>query len=198
MTATEAIFIMDKISREYLVRPMGIFQLCDYVGIDVCYNILKVMAEHIQGENLKSDLLQNLIDAKILGGQNSDGSQKNGLMKYEKGRPVAIFDVDTQEYIAIDNFKENCKNYLGENPNNIKWKEVIANAEKETILTNHFNILSKDSSKGSQLAVEYVKKANEIGLNLVQSGVAKNNEDVNTVMKTGFFHAYGPINNYCQ
>ncbi|MCG8410904.1 MAG: 3-hydroxyacyl-CoA dehydrogenase family protein, partial [Bacteroidales bacterium] len=94
MSTVEAIYIMDKISREYLIRPMGIFQLCDYVGIDVCFNILKVMAQHIEGEDLHSELLAQLMDLKVIGGQNSDGSAKDGIMKYEKGRPVAIFDVD--------------------------------------------------------------------------------------------------------
>ena len=32
---TEAIFIVNKVTQEYLLRPMGIFQLLDYVGLDV-------------------------------------------------------------------------------------------------------------------------------------------------------------------
>ena len=198
MSLVEAIYIMDKISREYLVRPMGIFQLCDYVGVDVCFNILKVMAEHIEGENLHSELLAKLMEIKVIGGQNSDGSAKDGIMKYEKGRPVAIFDIEKGEYVAISDFEANCKSYLGENPDKLKWKEVISSADKDAILENHFNVLATDENAGSKLAVEYVVKANEIGLNLVKDGVANSEEDVNTVMKTGFFHAYGPINNYCK
>jgi hypothetical protein len=30
----------------------------------------------------------------------------------------------------------------------------------------------------------------------VNDGVANNEKDVNTVLLTGFFHAYGPINDY--
>ena len=36
----------------------------------------------------------------------------------------------------------------------------------------------------------------EIGEKLVSDKVAHNSDDVNTVMLTGFFHAYGPINEY--
>ncbi len=47
---------------------------------------------------------------------------------------------------------------------------------------------------GAQLASVYGKKAIEIGKNLINAGVANSEDDVNTVMMTGFFHAYGPIN----
>jgi hypothetical protein len=49
---------------------------------------------------------------------------------------------------------------------------------------------------GAELAKAYLKRSDEIGKFLVSSGVANNEEDVNTVMLTGFYHAYGPINNY--
>jgi len=46
------------------------------------------------------------------------------------------------------------------------------------------------------LAKAYHKKSIEIGKKLVSDKVAHNDNDVNTVLLTGFFHAYGPINNY--
>ena len=49
---------------------------------------------------------------------------------------------------------------------------------------------------GSKLAVKYARRSKEIGLKLVEDKVAFRNEDVNTVLLTGFFHAYGPINEY--
>ena len=49
---------------------------------------------------------------------------------------------------------------------------------------------------GAELAKSYGRKAKEIGLELVKNGVAQKAEDVNTVMLTGFYHAYGPINSY--
>jgi hypothetical protein len=49
---------------------------------------------------------------------------------------------------------------------------------------------------GAKLALDYGRRSAEIGRHLVNSGVAKTEEDVNTVLLTGFFHAYGPINEY--
>ncbi|MDZ7778148.1 MAG: 3-hydroxyacyl-CoA dehydrogenase family protein [Bacteroidales bacterium] len=37
------IYAIDKVTRDFLIRPMGIFQLIDYVGIDVVRYILMVM-----------------------------------------------------------------------------------------------------------------------------------------------------------
>ena len=49
---------------------------------------------------------------------------------------------------------------------------------------------------GAELALAYGRKSKEIGLGLVKDGVAAKEDDVNTVLLTGFFHAYGPINDY--
>ena len=49
---------------------------------------------------------------------------------------------------------------------------------------------------GAKLALKYGARSNEIGKALVADGVAANDDDVNTVMLTGFFHAYGPVNGY--
>jgi hypothetical protein len=49
---------------------------------------------------------------------------------------------------------------------------------------------------GAKLAVEYGKRSNAIGRKLVADKVAFNESDVNTVLLTGFFHAYGPVNGY--
>ena len=49
---------------------------------------------------------------------------------------------------------------------------------------------------GSKLTKDFVLNSKNIGLKLVADGVTDKEEHVNTVMLTGFFHAYGPINNY--
>jgi 3-hydroxyacyl-CoA dehydrogenase len=40
---------MNHISQDYLIRPMGIFQLIDYVGVDVCSYIMSVMQSYHEG-----------------------------------------------------------------------------------------------------------------------------------------------------
>ena len=80
----EAIYIINKVTQDFLIRPMGIFQLIDYVGIDVCQYIMSVMNPYLPDEDLHSDLLDKMMEAGVKGGQNSDGSQKDGFLKYEK------------------------------------------------------------------------------------------------------------------
>jgi hypothetical protein len=46
------------------------------------------------------------------------------------------------------------------------------------------------------MAVDYGKNSGKIGQLLVDMNVADSEKDVNTVLLTGFFHAYGPINEY--
>lgn len=193
---SESIYIINKISQDYLVRPMGIFQLCDYVGIDVCYKILRVMEQNILDEDFNCELLSRMVEQNIIGGQNSDGTQKDGIFKYEKGKPIAIYNYNTKEYVNINSFKGDCDKLLGDFDSNIKWKEVISSVDREIILSNHFKYINSCDCFGCQLAVEYGKKSKQIGLKLLKDRVSSNQDDINTVMMTGFFHAYGPINRF--
>ncbi|MCK4694487.1 MAG: 3-hydroxyacyl-CoA dehydrogenase family protein, partial [Candidatus Cloacimonetes bacterium] len=75
-----ALYIMNKVSQEFLVRPMGIFQLIDYVGLDVFQSLLRVMRTHLGLEALNSELINRMMDKKVAGGQNPNGSQKDGFL----------------------------------------------------------------------------------------------------------------------
>ncbi len=193
----EAVYSINKVTQEYLVRPMGIFQLIDYVGIDVCTYIMSVMNPYLENENLHSPLLDKMVEQGILGGQNSNGSQKDGFLKYEKGVPVAIYDIDKQQYVDIDTFRAKCDERLGAMPENTPaWKSIIRNKKKDEIFAEYFKRLASMDTLGANLAKKYGWRSNEIGNQLVNDKVALCKEDVNTVMLTGFFHAYGPINDY--
>jgi len=197
MPFVEAVYIMNKVSQEYLVRPMGIFQLVDYVGVDVCQYIMSVMNPYLDDEDLHSPLLDNLISQGILGGQYASGAQKDGILKYEKGRPVAIYDPDKKDYVAIEQYRDKCDEKLGAVPGKmIPWKAVIASPSKNDMLEGLFSEYNSLDTLGVQLAKAYGKRSKDIGLKLVSDNVAFSEDDVNTVMLTGFFHAYGPINNY--
>lgn len=197
MPLHESIYIVNRVSSAYLIRPMGIFQLIDYVGIDVCQYIMSVMNPNLPDEDLHSDLLDDLLKKGVLGGQNANGSQKDGLLKYKKGQPVAVYNTDNDKYVPISEFEDKCKNYLGKVPDDTKsWKEVIRKKNNELYFIRYFDTLKKMDTNGAKLAVEYGKRACDIGKKIVKDNVAFNEKDVNTVMLTGFFHAYGPINNY--
>jgi 3-hydroxyacyl-CoA dehydrogenase len=197
MELPEAIFAINKISQDYLVRPMGIFQLLDYVGLDVCQLIMKVMNPHFPNENIHSQLLDKMNELGVKGGQNSDGSQKDGFLKYEKNQPVAVYNLETGTYTPLETFKDKLENYLGSFPAGIKpWKSVVGSPDKENILKNLFSEMRNMQSKGAILAVEYFNNSGKIAKQLVDQKIAYSADDVNAVLMNGFYHAYGPINNY--
>jgi 3-hydroxyacyl-CoA dehydrogenase len=192
----ERIYAINKITQDHLVRPMGIFQLIDYVGVDVCSYIMSVMNPGLKNEDLHSPLLDKYLSLGIRGGQFADGSQKDGILKYEKGKPVAVFDTEKGTYVAFTTFQQETDKKLGQFPVAPAWKSIIANPLKESIFKSYFNELKNYSGIGAGLAKAYLLKSCVIGRKLVSDGVAFSEKDVNTVLLTGFFHAYGPINNY--
>lgn len=195
----QAVYVVNRVSRDFLLRPMGIFQLMDYVGIDVCQKIMAVMSARLNKPELHSELIDLLISLGVKGGQHPDGSQKPGILYYEKGRETAIFDPDRQQYVSIDDVKENADAFIGPLPENHQpWKQVIRNRDRDAWLNDYFSTIQKMDTQGAVLARHYLKKMKDIGLELVHDGIAQKPEDVNTVMITGFYHAYGLINDFIQ
>jgi len=196
MSFPEAIYTINKVSQDFLVRPMGIFQLIDYVGIDVVRFIMGVMNPFLDNEELHSPLLDKLFDEGVRGGQHSNGSQKDGFLKYERSRPIAVIDPETKQYVAFDDLKA-MDEKLGASPDpGIVWKKVVRMKNKDEILMKFYDDMKSLDNLGAKLAIAYGKRSNAIGKALVADNVAHNEDDVNTVLLTGFFHAYGPINNY--
>lgn len=193
----EALYTVNKVSQDFLVRPMGIFQLVDYVGVDVCRYIMSVMNPHLENEDLHSDLLDRLDGMGVKGGQHSDGSQKDGCLKYEKGRPTGVYDPEKKAYVPFADLQAKCDERLGPLPKpGLPWKAVIGAPDRDSILAAFFEGMKKADTPGAKLAMGYGKRSMAIGKQLVADKVARSDEDVNTVLLTGFFHSYGPINNY--
>ena len=193
----EAVYMINRVSQDFLIRPMGIFQLVDYVGLDVCQFILQVMNARLQGGALHSPLLDRITSMGILGGQFADGSQKDGFLKYEKGRPSGVLDPEKKTYVPFADLAPKCDEKLGPLPSQAKpWKQVIAAPDKGNILDAHFRQLREMRTLGAELAKKYGRRSKDIGLGLVKDKVAAKDDDVNTVLLTGFYHAYGPINAY--
>ncbi len=193
----KAIYMVNKVTQDYLVRPMGIFQLIDYVGIDVVQFILNVMNPFVSDEELSHNLLDKMLLQGVKGGQKSSGAQKDGFLKYKGGRFTAIWDIHKQEYVELDTFKDECDEIMGDMPDSaVAWKSMLRNKKKDELLTAFFNDLKASSELGAKIAVKYGQKSKAIGEKLVADKVANEIDHVNTVMLTGFFHAYGPVNNY--
>ncbi|MEO0225442.1 MAG: 3-hydroxyacyl-CoA dehydrogenase family protein [candidate division WOR-3 bacterium] len=192
-----AIYIMNRISQDFLIRPMGIFQLIDYVGIDVFQCILKVMSKHLNDKSLHNELIDQMVNKKIIGGQNPDGSQKDGFLKYEKNRPAGVYDIEKGEYLPLEELKKRIDPKIGDPPSGFApWKKMIGDPKKDSALINYFTNLKNAQNPGAELARNYLKKTKEIALQLVRDGIANSDTDVNAVLTNGFYWIYGPINNY--
>jgi len=194
-----AVYMVNRVSQDWLVRPMGIFQLIDYVGVDVFQCILAVMNRFIEGEDLHSDLIDRLMQKGVRGGQNPDGSQKDGFFKYDKGRLAAVYDLEKGTHQPLEaSWTAKHDEALGHLPaGHAPWKALSRDAAKSQKLAAYFAVMMKDGALGSRLAQSYMRRSKEIGQQLVDMGVANKAEDVNGVLMNGFFHIYGPINDYC-
>lgn len=192
----EAVLMVDTITRDFMLRPMGIFQLMDYVGIDVCSFILNVMDKYLD-ESLHSELLINLLKKQITGGQNSDGSQKPGFFTYFKGKIETVYNFDKGHYEPADELQQKVLSHLGDLPENLSWKSLARNRDKQNLMQGFFAKMKQSHTPGAKLTMEYMQQMQTIGKNLVAQGVTDSHEHVNTVMITGFHHLYGPINEYC-
>ncbi|MBU2573897.1 MAG: 3-hydroxyacyl-CoA dehydrogenase family protein [Elusimicrobia bacterium] len=204
MSFAEAVYTVNRVTQDFLLRPMGIFQLIDYVGLDVCQYIMSVMngrlgtpCGKVSPEVLHSPLLDRMISAGVRGGQRSDGSQKDGFFKYEKNRPAGIYDPDTKRYLPVSAFQAACDERMGPTPlPQLNWKSAVKHPKKEAALEDFFGKLAAMDTPGANLAKRYGERSREIGLKLVSDKVAQSEEDVNMVLLSGFYHVYGPINKY--
>ncbi len=195
----QAVYCVNRVSQDFLVRPMGIFQLIDYVGLDVCQCIMAVMDPRLPGQHLHSPLIDRLLEQGVRGGQNHDGSQKNGFLEYGQGRPIGVWDPEARRYVAIGGFQDGCDARLGPLPDPVvTWKAAVRDPAKDTVLARFFAALKTMETPGAALALRYGARSKAIGMRLVTDGVARSAADVNTVLLTGFFHAYGPINEFFE
>lgn len=183
---TEGIVLLDTITREFLIRPMGIFQLADYVGLDVVVLITQVMHTYLHEDKLTLPLIEKYLSQGLIGGQNADGSQRHGIFKYEKGVPVGVYNLETKNYEPL------AKSDLGPLPAGyLVWKYALRDPESSDKVDTYLTNLFQAQTPGALLAKDYLLASCKIGQNLVRSGVAQNLDDVDKVLKLGFFHLYG-------
>lgn len=188
-----AIYVIDRITRDALLRPMGIFQLIDYVGIDVFAAIADVMSRHIPGEDLRHDLAARMLASGRRGGQRGDGTQVDGFFRYREKRPTAVAQPESDAYIPVDDLERRALPWLEDLPETAgTWRTLRKDPEREAILRRHFEALRRSKSPGAKLAIDYLDRSREIAEKLVSDGVARSLEDVSAVLEEGFHHLYGP------
>jgi hypothetical protein len=137
-----------------------------------------------------------MLAAGVKGGQFADGSQKDGFFRYERGKPVVIYDLEAKDYQALQGIAAVVDPKLGPMPAAKPWKVLVSYPAKEEFLSSYFREVAGSQSLAAQLTRDYAHESKQIGLKLVQDKVARNEKDVNTVLLTGFYHAYGPVSDF--
>lgn len=190
----QSIYMIDKVTQDFLLRPMGIYRLIDYVGLDVVAGIGEILNHHLQKPFYDNTPLEPLLKAGKYGGQFSDGSQKEGFFRYSHGNRIEIFDVKANAYETIDHagWKKSADAWLGNPPENLTWKALEGNRNADKAIENYFRLLREEKTEGSKIAFEFIENLRNILKGIVQDKIAGNKEDVVTVLKKGFFHLYDP------
>lgn len=194
---SEALIYLDHLTANYLVRPMGIFQLIDYVGIDVFSMIVDVMNEHTAGETLEDEMLSELLEKGVRGGQTAMGTQNAGFFKYDKGKKVEAYNWLTGAYEKIDEASA-LKKMGGAPDSQPTWKALNRSRDKESVMKQYYADLGSSSSEGAKEAVNYLQQCAKIAQSLVDRGIAEKAEYVDQVMTLGFHHIVGPLFPHCS
>lgn len=183
MSEPQAMVVVNKLYQEWLLRPMGIFQLVDYVGMDICVAIMKIMKKYVPDDLLQCPLLEKLLAQGILGGQNPDGTQKPGIFEYAEGVPMSVYSLELQKYNPYE------ESFLGECPAaEMTWRLLVKDPEKSKKVDKYFSKLQTETSVGAKLATELYLQSKLIAKYLVDTGVAKKIADVDTILQQGFYH----------
>jgi len=164
----QAISTVNSITQNLLLRPMGIFQLIDYVGIDVCWHISQIMTTY---------LFTNFTDPLI----KEMWKRKENFFRYEKGKPIAVYDAGSQCYV----------DYLpASTAYALPWKELSKDPDRQKKIVLYLEQLDRDHSQEAELAKTLLAESDFIIQGLVKDRVADSVKDVQTVLQNGFFHLF--------
>lgn len=182
-----AVELINRMTQQLLLRPMGIFQLADYVGLDVCQGILAVMQAHIPAESFRCPLIEQLVHQGVKGGQNADGSQKSGFFEYARGAITKVYSPSRKIYESIA-----ASAFAFPVPAE-SWSRLWKDPQRKEKVKLYLAELANDKSWGGQEAQRYLAQSRTIAEQLVRDGVAMRGKDVNQVLELGFSHLYGPM-----
>lgn len=185
----EGICLINTITKDFLLRPMGIFQLIDYIGIDVCQRILKVMRQELKDETLHEVWIDQMLLHGKKGGQTADGKQMPGFFEYDGLIPKAVYSFQEKNYIPIDEIMKRVHENIGEAPN-ISWKILQNDPKKNERVENYLSQMQEGTSLGSEMARKFLHHSKEIIDKLLQDKVARTREDINLVLEQGFYFIY--------
>lgn len=185
ITLSHAIYIINYVTQNFLLRPMGIFQLIDFVGIDVCQNIAAIMQTYLPDGTLHDAIIDDMVAAGIKGGQHGDGSQKSGCFQYEKHSITGVYSLEETHYVPLPTVT-----LLGETPP-LTWKGLQQAPDSKAQICSYLEGLVQNTSFGATIAKTFLQHSNQVSQKLVETGVAEKLSDVDIVLTQGFYHLYG-------
>ena len=171
---------------------MGIFQLIDYVRIDICQHIGAIMNNFLSDELLQDSLIDEMIREDILGGQDLEGLQKNGFFAYEGSSRSGIYSMEKQAYILSAILPPATKRsapFPRVTPLGNICSMIPSAIKNWQISFHNFNSCH---TLGVSLAQAFLAHSRMIANELVDTGVAQSLEDVNTVLQLGFISSLWP------
>ncbi len=202
----EALVLVNRATQDFLIRPMGVFQLLDYVGLDVFSMILEVMRKHAlpeaAGDALFADAdLDAWLAAGVRGGQLGSGEQQDGLFRYELNKIAGVMDPAslasgkgiTYVTLAGTDLFGKAVDSLGPLPaGHSPWSAMAKDPNKQAKLAGYLDALKRAPGLGARLGREFLDHSHTVGEALVRTGVAASAGDVSKVLMNGFFHLHGP------
>lgn len=192
MPLIEAIVLINRMTQEFLLRPMGIFQLIDYVGIEVGQRIAKIMSTYLH-KTFGDKLIDTMVGEKVWGGQFGDGSQKDGFFHYEKGLPIGVYDSKSKKYVSCIEaaFHARIDTWFGSKPPlGYSWNMLNKDPLRAEKIVDYLGRLRHEKTQGAELARKFLQESKKITLELVADRIASSIKDVDTVLMNGFFHLY--------
>lgn len=157
ISLSAAVAMVDHASAEFCLRPMGIFQLVEYVGFEL---ILKIGA-----------IMNTYLPKPIYG---------------------ADFESFLKECRPFFKHKSDLSSLLGALPEGYRpWKMLSNDVDKVEKIQYYLQQLHKASTPGAAIAKKLLKETAEIAEQLVQEHVAMSLDDVDMILKEGFYHLYG-------
>ncbi len=189
----EAYGVLQIFTRDWLLRPMGVLQVVDYIGLDVFSMIAAVMEKHGAGERLTLGPVPQLLARGIVGGLHPDGRQRDGFYRYGPAGVEAVVAPSRGEYQPLAALAVTLEAWCGPKPAGwAPWSRLQREPGGRAAVAAYLEALAAHPGAGGELARRYLDRCRAIAEGLLAKGAAQTPEDVDQVMTLGFNLLYGP------
>jgi len=161
MPLDAAVRIVEHASSEFLLRPMGVFELIEYVGFDLILKIGSIMNQFLSTPLYKKDLEDFLRECRLI-----------LYRDHREGSTVSLPHVTLPAGY-------------------IPWKILSKDKNKKEKIVQYLHQLQQENSAEALVAKKLLQATQKIAKGLVADGVAASIADVDAVLENGFYYLYG-------